>query len=899
MNDEARSQAPEWHTLSVGEVEAQLATGPAGLSVAEASRRLAEHGPNRLPPGRRRSPLMRLLSQFNNLLIYVLLVSAVIAGVLGHAIDAGVILLVVVLNAIVGYVQEGRAEQALDAVRRMSATRCTVVREGERRTVEAETLVPGDRVILEAGDRVAADLRVVEASAMRVDESALTGESVAVGKTTPPVAAGVALADRRSMSYAGTFVVAGQGSGIVVATALGTELGRISEMLEGVDVLTTPLLRQMDRFARQLTLLILVFCAAVFAFAVYRGYLAGEAFMLVVSLAVAAIPEGLPAVMTIAMAVGVQRMASRHAIVRRLPAVEALGSVTVICSDKTGTLTRNQMSVRCVATTSSMYEAQDDGSVMRGGAEVSPAEEPSLLELTRVAALCNDAELREDEAGQRVHEGDPMETALLEAAARTGHVTRALRRDYPRRSAVPFDAGRRFMATLHLQPDGRQLLCVKGAPEVVLAMCSTQRVEQGSAGLDVAAWTSRTAELASHGQRVLAVASREMAAVGDMVPSIEQELGRDGLTLLGLVGFIDPPRAEVRTAVRECRSAGIRLKMITGDHAATASAIANDLALADRIQTVTGNELDALDDAAFTRAAQEANVLARTNPEHKLRLVEALQAAGEVVAMTGDGVNDAPALKRADIGIAMGGKGTEVAKEAAQIVLTDDNFASIVAAVREGRTVYDNLRKVIAWTLPTNGGELLTIVIAIGLGMTLPMTAVQILWINLVSAVLLGLTLAFEPAEDGVMSRPPRPPRESLISRFLWWRVVLVSVLFAIAALGLFEWVLERGRPLEAARTVVVNAMVVLSIFYLFSIRYLGMTSLTLRGLLGTRAVLIGVGATALAQLAFTYLPIMNRLFGTLPVDRIEAAAILALGVVLLLLFEVEKLVLRSAQATP
>jgi magnesium-transporting ATPase (P-type) len=904
MNDEARLQAPEWHALSAGEVEARLTTGPAGLSVAEASRRLAEHGPNRLPPGRRRSPLMRLLSQFNNLLIYVLLVSAVIAGVLGHAIDAGVILLVVVLNAIVGYVQEGRAEQALDAVRRMSATRCTVVREGERRTVEAESLVRGDRVILEAGDRVAADLRIVEASAMRIDESALTGESVAVGKTVLPVAAGVALADRRSMSYAGTFVVAGQGSGIVVATALGTELGRISEMLESVDVLTTPLLRQMDRFARQLTLLILVFCAAVFAFAVYRGYLAGEAFMLVVSLAVAAIPEGLPAVMTIAMAVGVQRMASRHAIVRRLPAVEALGSVTVICSDKTGTLTRNQMSVRCVATAHSMYEAQGDGTVVRGvfgrdGAEISPAEEPSLLELTRVAALCNDAELREDEAGQRVHEGDPMETALLEAAARTGHVTRALRRDYPRCGAIPFDAGRRYMATLNLQPDGRILLCVKGAPEVVLAMCSTQRVEQGNAALDVAAWTSRTAELASRGQRVLAVASREMAAVEDESPSIEQELGRDGLTLLGLVGFIDPPRAEAQAAVRECRSAGIRLKMITGDHAATASAIASDLALADRIRTVTGNELDALDDAAFTRAAQEANVLARTNPEHKLRLVEALQAAGEVVAMTGDGVNDAPALKRADIGIAMGGKGTEVAKEAAQIVLTDDNFASIVAAVREGRTVYDNLRKVIAWTLPTNGGELLTIVIAIGLGMTLPMTAVQILWINLVSAVLLGLTLAFEPAEDGVMSRPPRPPRESLISRFLWWRVVLVSVLFAIAALGLFEWVLERGRPLEAARTVVVNAMVVLSIFYLFSIRYLGMTSLTLRGLLGTRAVLIGVGATALAQLAFTYLPIMNRLFGTLPVDRVEAAAIIALGVVLLLLFEVEKFVLRSTQAKP
>jgi magnesium-transporting ATPase (P-type) len=900
MNEESRLKTPEWHALAVAEVEAGLATGVAGLAAAEANRRLAEYGPNRLPAGRRRSALARFLAQFDNLLIYVLLVSAAIAGVLGHAVDSAVIVLVVVLNAIVGYIQEGRAEQALDAVRRMSATRCTVVRDGVRRTVDAESLVPGDRVLLESGDRVAADLRVVESSSLRVDESALTGESVAVGKTDAPVAPLAALADRRSMSYAGTFVVAGQGSGIVVATGPGTELGRISALLENVDVLTTPLLRQMDRFARQLTVLILAFCAGVFAFAVARGYPAAEAFMLVVSLAVAAIPEGLPAVMTIAMAVGVQRMASRNAIVRRLPAVEALGAVTVICSDKTGTLTRNQMTVRSLQIAHALYTTDDGGSQVcgpfsRDGFEVSPAEEPLLLELMRIGVLCNDAELREDDSGQRVDEGDPMEAALLHVAGCAGHVTRVLRRDFPRLLAIPFDASRRYMATLHAQPDGRLLVCVKGAPEVVLAMCSEQRTSTGRSVLQHGEWTSRTADLAGRGQRVLAIASHEYAAPAGSAPSLEH--GQGGYTLLGLVGFIDPPRHEATVAVSECRSAGIRLKMITGDHSVTAAAIATDLALADEIRVITGNELDALDHAAFMDAAQSANVLARTSPEHKLRLVEALQAAGEVVAMTGDGVNDAPALKRADIGVAMGGRGTEVAKEAAQIVLADDNFATIVAAVREGRTVYDNLRKVIAWTLPTNGGELLTIVIAIALGMTLPMTAVQILWINLVSAVLLGLTLAFEPAEEGVMRRPPRPPKESLISRFLWWRVFLVSVLFAIAAIGLYDWVIERGRPVEAARTVVVNAMVVLSIFYLFSIRYLGMTSLTLRGLLGTRAVLIGVGATALAQLAFTYLPIMNRLFGTLPVDHVEVTAIFALGVVLLLVFEMEKFALRSAWA--
>nr|WP_170984448.1 cation-transporting P-type ATPase [Rhodoligotrophos defluvii] len=883
-----------WHALAVDEALRDFVTGRDGLEDSEAVRRLAAHGPNRLPAAKPRSAFRRFLAQFDNLLIYVLLAAAAITLALGHVIDAGVILGVVIINAVVGFVQEGRAEQALDAIRSMLAPQASVVRGGPRLTVAAEELVPGDLVLLEAGDRVPADLRLIRSRNLRIEEAALTGESVPVEKAPVPVAADAPLGDRSSMAFSGTLVAAGSGAGVVVGTGTATEIGRVSALVGTVEKLTTPLLRQMDTFARRLTAVILGGAAAVFAFAVLaRDYAAEDAFLTVVGLAVAAIPEGLPAVMTIALAIGVRRMAARNAIVRRLPAVETLGSVSVICTDKTGTLTRNEMTVRAVVTTAGSFAVtgvgyEPRGAIRRDEEDVDPATHPPLAELARAALLCNDAALRQVGDGWVV-EGDPMEGALV-AFARKAGLEPELRRHLPRTDEIPFDAQYRFMATLHHGHDGGGFLCVKGAPERLLAMCDRQRGAADDEPLDRDAWRARVEALAAEGQRVLALATKPMPAGRRDFTFADAE---GGLTLLGLVGLIDPPREEAIAAVRDCQAAGIRVKMITGDHAATARTIAGQLGLENARDAVTGRELDNPSEPELRRAARAADVFARTSPEHKLRLVQALQAEGTVLAMTGDGVNDAPALKRADVGIAMGRKGTEAAKEAAEMVLADDNFASIAAAVREGRAVYDNLKKVIAWTLPTNGGESLIIIAAILLGFTLPLTPVQILWINMVTAATLGIALAFEPPEPDVMRRPPRAAREPLLSGLLVWRIVFTSVLFVIGAFGMFFWALQRGLPLEAARTIVVNTIVVMEIFYLFSVRYQYRTSFTREGVLGTRAVLLAVAAVTALQFLFTYAPVMQALFETRPVAFRDGLAIVLVGVALLVPLELEKLVGR------
>ena len=888
--------ARPWHAASVEEVLQALASGRDGLDEREAARRLAGHGPNRLPAAKPRSAFRRFLAQFDNLLIYVLLAAAAITLALGHVIDAAVILAVVVLNAAIGFVQEGRAERALDAIRGMLAPHASVMRGGHRLTVEAETLVPGDLVLLDPGDRVPADLRFLRTRSLRIEEAALTGESIPVDKSPAPVAAEAPLGDRSSIAFSGTLVAAGRGAGIVVATGAETEIGRVSAMVRTVETLTTPLLRQMNGFARQLTLVILGLSAAIFAFAVFaRGYAAEDAFLVVVGVAVAGIPEGLPAVMTIALAIGVRRMAARSAIVRRLPAVETLGSVSIICTDKTGTLTRNEMTVAAAATSAAIFAVSGEGydpsgTIWRGGEEIGPAGHPPLSELARAALLCNDAALRRTKAGWVV-DGDPMEGALVAFAIKAGLNAEDLRRQFQRRDEIPFDARHRFMATLHHDPAGAAFLCLKGAPEQVLAMCDRQRGEVGDEPLATAAWRERVEALAARGQRVLAVATKTMPADAHELAFADAE---GGLTLLGLLGLIDPPREEAVAAVRDCQGAGIRVKMITGDHAATAVAIARQLGMENPGAVITGAELEGLDDEALRRSARDTDVFARTAPEHKLRLVEALQAGGAVLAMTGDGVNDAPALKRADVGVAMGLKGTEAAKEAAEMVLADDNFASIVAAVREGRTVYDNLKKVIAWTLPTNGGEALTVIGAILIGLTLPMTAVQILWINMVTAVALGLTLAFEPTEPGAMRRPPRAAAEPLLSGFLVWRIVFVSVLFVVGAFGMFFWADRRGLSLEEARTLVVNTIVVMEIFYLFSVRFQHGTSLTWSGMLGTPAVLTGVGLVVVLQLAFTYAPPLQAVFDTRPVSLSDGAMVVGTGVVLFAVLEIEKLIRRS-----
>ncbi|MCW5737519.1 MAG: cation-transporting P-type ATPase [Enhydrobacter sp.] len=881
-----------WHALEPSEVRDALGTPPEGLGASEAAQRLATRGPNRLPRGRQRGVLMRLALQFHNLLIYVLLAAGVLAAAIGHTTDALVILAVVVANAVIGFVQEGRAEKALEAIRSLIDPHASVIRDGRRQTIPADLVVPGDLVLLEAGDRVPADLRLVKARNLRIDEAILTGESVPVEKAVGSVDATASLGDRSCMAHSGTFVTAGQGSGVAVGTGAATELGRISAMIGAVERLATPLVRQMDQFARQVTVAVIAVSALVFLYAVFvQAYAPDDAFMVVVGLAVAAIPEGLPAVMTITLAVGVQRMARRNAIIRRLPAVETLGAVSVICSDKTGTLTRNEMTATALVTADRRIEVEGAGYRPEGrfrveGAEgIDPAADPVLEELTLAGLLCNDAVLRQ--AGEEwIVDGDPMEGALVSLAIKAGHDSAAARTGFVRRDEIPFDSRHRYMATLNARRDRRPALYVKGAPERIVEMCDRVATLEGDRPIDADRWQRQTDRLAADGQRVIAIARRTMGEDSGAITPADFE-GR--LTLLGLVGLIDPPRPEAVAAVAECRTAGIRVKMITGDHAATARAIAVQLGLADDPVAVTGQDLDALEEASFNRHARESTVFARTSPEHKLRLVEALQTDGSVIAMTGDGVNDAPALKRADVGVAMGSKGTEAAKEASEMVLADDNFASIVAAVREGRTVYDNLTKVIAWTLPTNGGEAVTIILAILFGLTLPVTPVQILWINMITAVALGLTLAFEPTEPGAMRRPARRAGQRLLSGRLLWRILFVSGLMVVGTFGIFAWAKSRGLPLETARTMAVNTLVVMEIFYLFSVRYVHGTSLSWQGVLGTPAVLVGVATVALAQLAFTYLPPMQAVFGTRPVSFADGAAIVAVGIALLVIVEIEK----------
>lgn len=874
-----------WHALHHDEVARRLNAPSGGLDPIEAGRRLEVHGANRLPEARPPHPLFRFLRHFNSALIYFLLAGALAAVLLGHLVDAFVIVLVVLANAVVGFMQEGRAEAALAAIRDMIAPRASLLRAGARVSLPADALVPGDIVLLEAGDRVPADLRLMRARSLLIDEAALTGESVAAAKHEQPVAPHAALGDRHSVAFSGTYVAAGQGAGIVVATGEKTEIGRIGRMIAGVETLQTPLLRQLEAFGGRFTGLAIGGAALLFAFAVLvRDYGWTEALIAVVALAVGVVPEGLPATMTITLAIGVRRMARRNAVIRRLPAVETLGATSVICSDKTGTLTRNEMTARRIVLAGGQITAGGNGyapdgelSIVQGGpaAEIDHA---AACPLIVAGMLCNDAHLRHD-TDWKV-EGDPMEGALIALGMKAGMDPTTLRARWPRIDEVPFDATHRFMATLNADPDGGVRLFVKGAPERLLELSAVVPGED---------WHERIADAAAQGERVLGFATRRYP-----VPPASLDVAMvEGLTFLGLVGFIDPPREEAVRAIAECRSAGIAVKMITGDHAATAAAIARQLGLAEDPVAVTGTEIDAVPDADLVDLAVRTSVFARTSPEHKLRIVRALQSTGAVVAMTGDGVNDAPSLKQADVGVAMGRKGTEAAKAASEVVLLDDNFASIVAAVSEGRTVYDNIRKMIAWTLPTNGGEVLAVIAAIVLGLTMPMTPAQILWLNLVLTVTLGMVLAFEPAEPGVMQRPPRPAEAPLLSAFMLWQIGFVSVLFALAAFAIMAFADWRGHDLPTARTMVVNAIVVLEIFYLFNVRYLHMSSITWQGALGTPAVLIAVGTVVLAQLAFTYLPIMQALFDTRPVPLADGVVIVGLGVALMGVLEVEKAVLR------
>lgn len=878
-----------WHEKASEEVIDAFQTDKGGLSSEEAAARLEAYGPNRLPEAAKQRPLIRFLKHFHNILIYVLLGSALITAALGHLADTAVIVAVVIANAAIGFFQEGKAEKAMDAIRRMLALKASVLRNGKRHSIEGEALVPGDIVLLEAGDKVPADLRLIQVNGLQVQEAILTGESVPVEKNTQPVAANAAIGDRACMTYSGTLVTSGLGRGIVVGTGADTEIGRISGMLSRVETLTTPLLKQMNAFARWITVLILLIASVLLAFGYFVGHSDfSEMFMAVVGLSVAAIPEGLPAVLTITLAVGVQAMARRNAIVRHLPAIETLGSVSVICTDKTGTLTRNEMMVASVVTAADIFSVdgngyEPSGEIRLNEVPVTEREHPVLAELGQVAALCNDASLNKKEGEWKV-EGDPMEGALLAMAGKLGA---DIGSNAERLDTIPFDARHRFMATLNHDAENQTYIFVKGAPEQIMSMCAEQRTaSESSESFNESYWHKKAEEIAAQGQRVLALALKPMNSEDSKLDFADVQ---DGLIMLGLVGLIDPPRPEAIDAVAECHAAGIRVKMITGDHKGTAAAIARQIGLQNSDKVLTGTELDDMDDAALAQAVLRTDIFARTSPEHKLRLVMALQSHGMTVAMTGDGVNDAPALKRADAGIAMGRKGSEAAKEAAEFVLADDNFASIAAAVREGRTVYDNIKKVISWTLPTNAGEALTIIVALLFGMTLPITPIQILWINLITAITLGVALAFEPPEANTMKRPPRPRDEPLLTGDLAWHIVLVSTLFLGGVFGMYAYAIEQGYSIELARTIALNTLVVMEIFHLFFIRNIYSVSLSWESIRGTKVVWVTVSGVIAAQFAITYLPPLQTLFATVSVPFIDGVIIVAVGIVLFAIIETEK----------
>lgn len=897
-NKTIRQPAIDWHSFNIDSTLEQLQSDRNnGLTSSEAEKRLQKFGHNRLPPPRSRPAWLRFLLQFHNVLIYVMLAAAGITGMLGDWVDTGVLLAAIFVNAVIGFVQEGKAEQALDAIRNMLSLHTTVIRNGKRIEIEAEKLAPGDLVVLISGDKIPADLRLLACKGLRVNEALLTGESQAVEKNLAAVAIDAPLGDRHCMLYSGTLVVSGQATAVVVETGIRTELGRISAMLAEVQTVTTPLIRQITKFGHWLALVIVLMSAATYVIGIlWHHHDSKEMFMMVVALAASAIPEGLPAIMTITLALGVRRMAKRKAIIRQLPAVETLGSVTVICSDKTGTLTRNEMTVQRVITAAQVFSVSGvgyapQGDIHLGGAQVTISDHPELTDIARALVLCNDAQLRRHSDATWQVVGDPTEGALLVFAAKLGLDAELERRTASRIDAIPFESEHRLMATLHPYNDDNRIIYVKGAPERIRAMCNiphhVYETPHHAHALDY--WEVKAKEAASSGLRLLAVAVK---IVGSRHTEVTFSDLRDGFTQLALIGIIDPPRDEAVMAVAACDTAGIRVKMITGDHIETARAIGASLGIGLHKHAMTGAEIEDLDDDRLQEVVLNVDVFARASPEHKLRLVQALQSTGQIVAMTGDGVNDAPALKRADVGVAMGLKGTEAAKEAADMVLADDNFATIGNAVREGRGIYDNIRKFILFMLPTNGGEALVVIAAILFELTLPMTPAQILWINMVTSSTLGLALAFEHPELDVMRRPPRDPRESLLSWFFAWRVMMVSVLMMAGSLSLFLWEMNRGSSLETARTMAVSAIVGAEMFYLINSRYIYKSVLTPEGLFGNRYALMAIAVCALLQLSYTHAPPLQALFNSTDLSYDEWLKVVSVGLVIFFIAELEKIAL-------
>lgn len=883
----------EWYRLEQSELLRKLKTSDGGLEETEAAERLLRHGPNKLVEGAKISRLRIVLHQFTSPLIYILLIAGVITTLLGETIDSGVIFAVLILNAVIGYTQEYKAEQSVRALKKMVVPKARVVRDGREKEIDSEHLVPGDVVLVASGARIPADVRFIRTTELKVDESMLTGESLPAEKRKEPLPdEHLTPGDQINMGFMGTIVVNGRGRGVVVETGSRTMLGRIAGEVKDVGIVKAPIQDKINNFARAIGLIVLGAAVLLFVGGMLLGESAKDMFMTAVAAAVAAVPEGLPIVVTIAMAIGVARMARHNAVIRKLPTVETLGSTTVICSDKTGTLTKNEMTVKLIYDGATMYEAEGSGyepsgAILRDGMHVRLDKQPLLLQVLRIGLLCNESDVYEEEGTYKI-DGDPTEGALIISALKAGLNPDEERENFVQTGIIPFESERGYMATLH-DRGGKKMIFMKGAPERVLEACSAAAF----GALNREEILERARDIAAEGLRVLAMAFREVS------PEQEGLDHRDirEMTFAGLQGMIDPPRPEAIEAVEGCRRAGIRVVMITGDHAVTAKAIAKSMRLgAAEPEVVTGRELETMSDDDLLTRINDISVYARVSPQHKLRITEQLKKDGQIVAMTGDGVNDAPALKSAHIGIAMGKSGTDVAKEASDMVLTDDNFAGIFAAVKEGRIVFDNLRKVTFFLIPTGIAAILSIAGTMVLGVPIPYVPAQLLWINLVTNGLQDVALAFEPGEKGVTDRPPRNPKEPIMSRVLIERTVMVAFLISAGVVYIFMNALDNGESLQKARSLAVTTMVFFQFFQAWNSRS-ELQSVFRLNPLSNPFLFYSMLAAFFAQLAVLYVPALQWTFRTEPISFAEWMKIIAVSASVVVLVEIDKWIRKRRRA--
>ena len=875
-----------WHHLEAVDVLAELETNTEeGLTDEAAEERRKVAGANELPEPKRESRMMRFLKQFHDVLIYVLIGAAVITIVLGQTIDKLVILMVIVINAAIGYIQQSKAEKALDSIRKMLSLKAIAIRASKRKVIPSANLVPGDIAVLKAGDKVPADIRLLEAANLKVEESSLTGESEAVEKTVDALPLETSLGDRLNMVFAGTSVAAGSGVGVVVETGSSTELGKISSSISDVQKLQTPLLKQTAQFGKLISAIIVGSAAAMFAIGYFlHDYPAGELLLAVIGLTVAAIPEGLPAVLSIILALGVQEMAAKNAIVRTLPSVETLGAVSVICSDKTGTLTKNEMTVTSIFVQDEEFELTGSGYSPKGeitsrGQVVALADSPRLKQFLTCVKTINESHLFCNERGHWEISGDATEGCLVTAAEKAEDSIAKL----DCMSKIPFDSSYKYMAGL-VELDGTRTILVKGAPEQIF------RMSDNACAAELAHWHEKILIHARQGERMIGAAAKKVPANTSSINHSDLE---EGFEILGFAGIIDPPREEVIESIQQCKNAGIQVKMITGDHKETALAISSQMGIGTEGLVIEGIELDRLNDDELLEAAVKYDVFARTSPNNKLQLVQALQSLGHICAMTGDGVNDAPALKRADIGVAMGIKGTEVSKEASEMILVDDNFNTIVTAVKEGRRVYDNLKKTILFILPTNVAEGSVIFVSILLGTAMPLTPVQILWINMIVAVTISLAIAFEKLEPGAMERPPRNPKAKLLSGYYVFRIAFVAFIICGGLLYMNRALAEAGFDPAIVNTMTFQALVISQLFYLFNCRS-EKGFVFRKGFFSNKAAFIVSGILIVVQLGVTYLPIMNVLLGTVPIAAHHWIWPMGIGISVFAIVETEKWVWRK-----